>query len=399
MWPLLTVGAIGPAVALFMVAFAAWWWFQQSLEQSRRALTERALESLKYASRNVAAVAEHELERRFLCVEQIAADGELCAALAEYQSNEEVMNLGSKLSDPVPPEMQLQPYREKFKRLPQLEKVAQRLRALIADHNRFEYASWFLTDARGLQIARLPESVTIGQNYAWRTYFHGGPRDEPLDWRPTTSGHIRHTHLSALYRSQSTRRWSVAISTPIFKRDGSQEFLGTVAMTFEIGRQLIPLAETARQFPVLVDMRAGERPGLIVQHPQLDSSAVPDEETAGALAEFRLTAEMLPEAMRGTDHYLDPLSAKMSAEVQQARWLAWRQDVQIRGKETGWVVIVQEAYEQALGDTLNGLRVGFLRSGWLALAAVSVVIGGLWIYCLRRLGPAKDHSFAFRTLS
>ena len=40
-----------------------------------------------------------------------------------------------------------------------------------------EVASWFFCDAQGLSVVRVPESRTIGKNFAWRSYFHGGPRD------------------------------------------------------------------------------------------------------------------------------------------------------------------------------------------------------------------------------
>ncbi len=116
-----------------------------------------------------------------------------------------------------------------------------------------------------MQIARSPESSTIGHKYyAWRSFFHGGPRDREREWRGNDGASLRRTHLSAVYRSQSTKHWSVAFLTPIRKQDGSQEFLGVLALTFEVGKNLIHLEDGKGQFPVLFDTRVDDQRSLIV---------------------------------------------------------------------------------------------------------------------------------------
>ena len=41
--------------------------------------------------------------------------------------------------------------------------------------------SVFINDERGVQIARVPKSDSIGENFAYRNYFHGQPKDlDPL---------------------------------------------------------------------------------------------------------------------------------------------------------------------------------------------------------------------------
>ncbi len=100
--PLVALGAIGPTILLAIVALVAWLCSRDLLEQSRSALTARALESLRYASRNVAVVAGNALELRFETVERIAADPELSTMLSEFNSEEELNTIGGKLSDPTP---------------------------------------------------------------------------------------------------------------------------------------------------------------------------------------------------------------------------------------------------------------------------------------------------------
>ena len=52
--------------------------------------------------------------------------------------------------------------------------------------------------------------------------------------------------------------------------------------------------------------------------------------------------------------------------------------VVVRGKDTGWIVIVQEAYDTAIGSTLRELTRGLIRSGLIALGLVALTMAGLW---------------------
>ena len=52
--------------------------------------------------------------------------------------------------------------------------------------------------------------------------------------------------------------------------------------------------------------------------------------------------------------------------------------VRVRGRDIGWVVIVQEAYDTAIGDTLAKLKHGLVASGMIALGLIALVMAGLW---------------------
>ena len=99
-----------------------------------------------------------------------------------------------------------------------------------------EVASWFFCDAKVCPWSACRKSRTIGKNFAWRSYFHGGPRDLDESWRPEPGKHLTATTLSAVFRSQATSRWVVAVSTPVFDDSPEKKFLGVVAMTVEVGR-------------------------------------------------------------------------------------------------------------------------------------------------------------------
>ncbi len=52
--------------------------------------------------------------------------------------------------------------------------------------------------------------------------------------------------------------------------------------------------------------------------------------------------------------------------------------VLMRDQDTGWIVIVQEAYEATIGQTLNNLTRSLIRSGVIALGLIALVMAGLW---------------------
>jgi len=56
--------------------------------------------------------------------------------------------------------------------------------------NTVDAESWTVCDAKGVQVARAPLADTIGRDFAWRNYFHGGPHDlEPgAAAQPITGG-------------------------------------------------------------------------------------------------------------------------------------------------------------------------------------------------------------------
>ncbi len=101
----------------------------------------------------------------------------------------------------------------------------------FGDSDQTKVFAWFVQDEHGIQIAREPlESQNIGHNYAWRTYFHGGPNDfrNLDDYRRQAAGkRLSRTHLSDDFRTDLTDEWVVAVSTPVV--DGGR-FLGVVGM-------------------------------------------------------------------------------------------------------------------------------------------------------------------------
>lgn len=141
--------------------------------------------------------------------------------------------------------------------------------------------SWFVCDARGVQVARSPKSATIGQSFSFRNYFHGGDADLPVG---TQAEPLSGPHRSSVYQSVSTGRLKVAFSVPIWSApEGTDDRrrLGVLVMTFDVGmlfRAIEAIADwnaSRRPFSVAVidlrdDLLEGEpKAGLVLENPEL----------------------------------------------------------------------------------------------------------------------------------
>lgn len=381
--PLMVLGAAGPALLLAVVSWFAWRGFTTAVEQSDRALVQRALESNGFAARYVARTAADELDRRFRLVEQVTSDREFRRAVASAMADPELASLARRLSQPRLPPEESAALREQFRANPLRRQLQERFAALIPPPQRpedaEEVASWFFCDAWGNSVARVPEGRTLGMNFAWRSYFHGGPRDMPDDWRPAPSEFVPRTKLSAVFRSRATYCWMVAVSAPVFDDSPERRFLGVVAMTAEVGR-FIDFAGTPDQFAVLVDRRGGEQTGVVIQHPLFDQLLDQQGSLPDRFQTYRVRDDDLPDARHPQlqEHYSDPLAADPEGGAFKRHWLARMEPVVVRGEPTGWVVIVQEAYDAAIGSTLENLKRGLKRYGIAALSFVALVMVGLW---------------------
>ncbi len=413
--PMTVLGFVGPALVLLVVSLFAWTGFSTALRESGEALTVSALKSNGFAAEFVARTAGNELERRFQAVEEVAGSERLRQVLEETIAGPEVQTLLDRLSDPEPLRDErgasnvLGPLREQFRQLDARRRLQAEFEKLVREQippgqnaeGVEEVASWFFCDERGVSAVRVPEfdkdgRTTVGKNYAWRSYFHGGLKDYPQEWdRPPPGEHLRRTQLSAVFRSQWHNEWIVAVASPVYQTapDGG-EFLGVVALTVRVGR-FVELRGGDERFwelqgALLVDQRRGDHRGMILQHPLVsDLASLPN----GHLDKHRLPPEELPDTLeKGLSlTYRDPLAELAAASEQGPRnrlWLAQAEPVLVRGEPTGWWVIVQEPYDAHRGTivwTLAGLRKDLVLFGVAALAMVLIVVLGLWGLSIRML--------------
>lgn len=387
--PLVLLGAVGPALVLAVMSIFAWGWFGTVVRQSDETLRVRALESNHFAAQYVAKTVTNELDRRYRAVEEMANSPRFQQLLENTLNDPDLDRLRRQLNDPHLPETDRQSLREQFLVHPARQALQQRLQDLLEDESEPPVASWFVNDPGGLQLARAPDNSTIGINYGWRTYFHGGNTDQRSDWRPNSQEHIKETSLSAVFRSQATNRWVVAISTPIQRDPPEGKFLGVLTMAVEVNR-LVELQGGNRQFAVLVDWRSGPNKGLILQHPLFDKMFQEHGRLPERIKNYRLKSDELPDNKERRESYVDPLGSDPEGDDFDRHWLAEMAPVGIREGNTGWVVIVEESYKEAIGRILNRLQGSLLSSGMLAVAIIATLSTGLWAVVLRAISdPSK----------
>lgn len=396
--PLVVLGALGPLLLLGVMSLLAWLWFNTALRQSNEALTRRALQGLQFAAESVATGTGMELAAGFRDVEEVAANPRLITALAELEDNARLRRALDGLSEPnqtteraekllaeFNDSTEAQTLQSRFEKA--VDEVVKKTGVEVAKGDDSGTASWFIDDARGLQIARKPPSSTLAKNYSWRTYFHGGQRDQAPDWRPQPDEHITRTQLSAVYRSQSSDKWVVAISTPIFQHleNGERRFLGIVARSLTIGKQFVELPEGSTQYAVLVDARDGDRPGLILQHPVFNAAIEKEGQLSSRFENYRIPLTELPDPKTGNANFADPLADDEAGTWYRQRFLAAQTPIELRDSPAGWVIVVVDSYDRTIGSTLNRLRSSLLLSGLVALALFALVILGLWWLVIRML--------------
>jgi eukaryotic-like serine/threonine-protein kinase len=135
------------------------------------------------------------------------------------------------------------------------------------------FDSVFVVDRWGTMLADAyvqdVATRSVGRNFSWRSYFHGGPEDLPRSRPRELPPVIETSHLSAVFKSATTDKWKIAITTPIFDGAADPTVLGVLSLTINVGDFGVfhNRADGTDYFAVLVDNRAGERRGTILQHP------------------------------------------------------------------------------------------------------------------------------------
>jgi serine/threonine protein kinase/class 3 adenylate cyclase len=311
-------------------------WLVYQTTQRRGSVEEARLarqESLELAAKFATSEILKEINRRFGILSNLAKDPDLQRMMREI--------------DAAPQDEALwKPVEEKL--LATNMKFAQQAPA----------DSWFINDVRGTQVARSPPSDTSrGEDYSFRDYFHGQGKDfdpdKPLppDLRP-----VAEPHLSAVYRSSTTKRLKVAFSVPIENgRSGAaRKTVGVLAMSVDLGefnvleRDLPPGQEV-----VLIDLRESAidgppRRGLILHHQAPDAfrrGQKPPFISSELLA--RIDETLAANATRPSGAGLMLTNYRDEAVTDdQLYWGAMKPVVDRRPDEpaldTGWLVLVQE---------------------------------------------------------
>lgn len=398
--PLLVLGALGPALLLTVMTIFGVRGATQAVRESEQFLLDQAVDNDRFAARFVADSVAGDIDRRWYILEKEADDEELRMLLESAR----------KRAFAAP------------ESAPLVDALDRKIRAIRDSHQDIKRVrNWFLLDDRGVQWARSEppkpgESDTLGKPYPHRDYFHalGSAYQPGVPVKPIDEPHLSQVYTSA--RDQKTR--VVAFSVPVWNHDkpppeagnsdAARQVIGVLALSVEVGDfvNLRPDKSNKHNLVgVLVDLRDDERTddqgqivrrkGSVLEHPWSDAAQrdrLSEMYVEPALVNhlLELRTMMAPGATEVSDEIVakiatmsvnDAYEDKLGDEF-AGRWLAAYRPVVVAGRkpeigDTGWMVIVQERYSDAVGPATD-LGNDLVRHGLIALGVVLAVVTALW---------------------
>ena len=392
--PLLAVGLLVPLLltaALVPIFVSA---LRENLRDAEEQLTRRALESDALSARLQAAALEDELQDRLDELQSLTASEEVRRELESLllrpssEAAAEMLRFAEASMEARPRWMQL------------LDRAWERSQAASAARSRGTDTSWFLTDASGVQIWRRDFSErTLGDNFAWRDYFHGRGLDYPRDSVPSDIQPLSQPHVSLAYKSTTTGRQTVALSVPV--RNTAGNVIGVFARTAHLGdlqsrlRGQMTGKGTAgiERVIALAEIRNNSQVRLL-DHPCLTEEFLRTAEQNSADSELfqQLSLDpqiaLLIESEKGRPaaeevrlpFYYDPIGrlTAPAAKAWSGEWMAALSTV----KRTSWMVIVQERRDGVL-QPVQHMAASASRQAWLAVSIAVAVVAIVWLIVFR----------------
>ncbi|MFO0821058.1 MAG: serine/threonine protein kinase [Pirellulales bacterium] len=408
--PLLLLGAGGPLLLLVIVSLFAWRGYQRALDETVALAQRRSIENNRFAAELAAERATSEIADHYSTVEYEAGKQRLLEVLLPIVDGEPLR----RINDPSMAMERLDETRASVRNDPVRQQLDAYLRYrldLYAEEAKAgtgpQFASLFVVDSKGTMIgaAFSPEPSSpppIGENFAHRSYFHGGVDETTRSALPRQDARpITHTHWSPVFQSSVTDERKVAISTPIVgEHNGREECLGVLVMTVRQENLRLfrePAAASENHFLVLVDDRPGRQRGTILVHPLLRKLLAEEPSASEALGDYRVPAEQLDEELRqdSLSAYRDPLGDHPAGMAWAKPWLAAAapvtmpatdtgettsdvdEEVPTRETASGLVVLVQEDLS-AVTAPVRALAYQLVREGLAALAVVVAASFAWW---------------------
>jgi len=378
-------------------------------------LREKAGESNQLAAMFAARTLELELRKYFELVQREAGDSAIRQNLAALLNNEQFSVFRDAIREregaaEARREMMQAGHHERLEQL--LQDRLNQYDGQNAGTGSIDLATMFITDSSGTIVAIAydapvaAEEDSVGRNFAFRAYFHGGRDDFDQSTDPRQVEPLRETHLSPAFFSTATLTWKVAVSVPIYLRaDHSPNappdavFVATTNLGgFDLMRSDREQSMRLNQVAVLVDTRAGNKRGTIIQHPLLNQVVkVPGLEGLHTRTESPRKAPAvdpgtLDALLAGRDvDYRDPMGNEPGGEEYQGVWVAAVQPVTLpaieptaRERKTDMLVLVEYRWSDVIapvGQLVNQI----LIYGAVAVCGILVVIFLLWAF-VRRVG-------------
>lgn len=383
--PLILLGLLGPLALLLTMALFAAHAYRGALSESRELARRGAMESNRFAAYGEAKNVANELEKRFRALANVAERDSLLTAIAPLLADTRYQQSLRVLANPKSDPTVMARARSEFVNRPDRARLDQYLSALLTDTRQPECASWLLFDRQGTMIAAAfaepPPYSPIGDNFAYRTYFHGGARDlMPGD---PAAGPLHDTSLSSLFRSTATGTWKVAIATPVSQ---AGKMIGVLAVTVELGNFMkFPASED--QCALLVDGREGDYRGVVLQHPLFDQLLAQGEVIPVEFGGSRYRVDLDAIVRRPTATIVDPFAEHERGHDYSGPWIASSNNIVFdyvtrdrkrRTLDTGLVLIIQSR-ATAANQAVENMARWLFREGMGALLGFVAVTLGMWL--------------------
>lgn len=399
--PLLLLGLLGPLLFIAVLALFGGSAYRLAVKDSENIVRTWTHESSRFAAKFVAETVARRIDHYYRVVEEQASDPRFLQLVNDLQTDERLSVLLPTLASNAVPEEEKQPVRDAFVNHPARAELSAWLDGLI-ETSQGKVASWFVTDASGVQLASsIPneevENSTVGFDYSRRAYFHGGDADLP-ERRHYDVPPLPNTKLSPVFQSEASGTWKVAVSTPISRMG---EVIGVIALTVELGRLGADEEFSAAdgRFVTLVDGRQGAHRGQILQHPLfneiLDKQLAENPNKTPKLPDFsKYTVPidaLRQSAEQGTPVrvYRDPLAESAQGQAYVGNWIVAHEPVRLGDFDTGLTVLVQEDYDRA-AEPVTTLGRSVLRNGFIALLLILAGVLYLWYLVTRALGDPNE---------
>ena len=408
---MMVVGLIGPLLVLLVAGFFSWRGYQRAVGDTEVEIRKWARENNEFAARLAAEKVTSEIGNYFIIVRSEALEPELHETLEPLLIDPGLKDLSQimqRLQDQKVSDEEKSKARAEFLSHPQRLELNQYLQhrldiylAALEDKHAPKFASVFVLDRFGNQLAVAFDKPTttptsLGLNVARRSYFHGGAADLPERPDLPTAGEappIQETQLSAIFKSSSQKTWKVAVSTPIYRGERREEFVGVLVYTINVGdfaffRSEYEIAQA--HYAVLVDGRPGPTRGSILQHPLFRDIDRQGKKPPEELISMRVPEEILDRNMDRL--YMDPLGQHVLGKDYDRDWIAAVAAVRApsvpgvaynpKTEDTGLDVLVQSKYDDVI-DPVRQLSERLLRNIVLMLAVVILAGVGVWALALR----------------
>jgi serine/threonine protein kinase len=429
--PLMVLGILGPLLLATIMGLSFWRAVSVAETDLSDELAKGAIQSNFFAAKSAAGTLESEITALFRLVEEEAERSSLEERFAESIDAAGIDLLQSLATEQDPPkESQATlfdlPARNELESL--LAKRLEWIRSRGGSAKSTKFDSLFVTDRFGTMIAAAfanePSSAPIGENFAYRSYFSGQSRD----LSPTTPRrNIQRTnasHLSVPFKSTTTNRWKIAVSSPItMKRkpggEKSPERVteGLLVLTINIGDLQLLASESQQQltspenvagndseqanrqfsgFAVLVDGHEGEREGTILQHPFFSTWSGSAGLQPQSFSEeiFKIDQESLDKLKEeGMLDYIDPISKHPDGRAYQGQWIAAMEKVEIarkgmdefeRRQPTSLMLLVQVPAD-SITVPVGTMAQSLAKLFFYAVIALLLAIAILWLIVNRFL--------------